>query len=463
MAFQELPVDRLTTVDEQGRRLYVYPADVKGKWRSRRSIVSTVLMVFFLVLPWVRINGRQALLLDIPHRQFTIFGLTFWAHDAPMLLFVFGGAAVTLFLVTALWGRVWCGWACPQTVFVDAVFRRIERLVEGDGLTRRRLDAAPWSTGKALKKSTKWLLFAAVSLLISHSFLAFFVGTEPLSQMVRSNPADNPVPFLVMFLVTSAVLFDFGWFREQFCTLVCPYGRFQAVLMDKTSLAVTYVAARGEPRRGTAAPGAVSGDCVSCNRCVQVCPTGIDIRRGVQMECVACTACMDACDEVMHRVHKPQGLIRYQAEDPSSSRWTPRAFGYLGVLTVLCGGLIWSVATRKDLSVWFVRAVAAPYQEIPGTSGRMDILNHYKADVKNQSFEDRAVRFEIAPEFQARGVMLTVSNLPAKIKAGGSARSDLFIRFPKDFIEMGRGKLPIQIHHEGQSLVQEVSLVGPLR
>jgi cytochrome c oxidase accessory protein FixG len=261
-------LDRLTTSDAEGRRLYVYPADSKGRFRTARSAVQVILLLVFLVLPWIRIGGHQAILLDIARRRFAIFGLSFWAHDAPMLFFVFGGAALTLAFVTAVWGRVWCGWACPQTVFIDGVFRRIERWIEGDHVVRRALDAQPWDTDKFFKKAVKWSLFSAVSLLLTHSFLAYFVGTDALEVMIRRPPAEHPASFAFMAAATAVILFDFGWFREQFCTVVCPYGRFQSILMDDRSLAVAYNVSR-------------DADCVKCFRCVRVCPTGIDIRHGL--------------------------------------------------------------------------------------------------------------------------------------------------------------------------------------
>jgi len=299
MSQLELPTHRIATTDEQGSRIYLYLADVSGKFRTWRSRFNIFLIFLFLLLPWMNVNQHQAMLLDIPRRRFAVFGVTFLAHDAPMLLFVFGGAAMMLALITAIWGRVWCGWACPQTVFVDGVFRKIERWLEGDAVARRKLDQSPMSLDKLIKKASKWFCFTILALLISHSFLAYFVGTEKLALMIRSSPTDNPINFILMVGVTAIILFDFGWFREQFCTIVCPYGRFQSVLMDEDSQVVAYDLKRGEPRKGTNLPQDKAGDCVNCYRCVQVCPTGIDIRRGVQLECIACTACMDACDEVI--------------------------------------------------------------------------------------------------------------------------------------------------------------------
>lgn len=315
----ELHPDRLATTDAQGRRIALYPADVRGFFRRKRTQVQAILVIIFLVLPWVRINGQQALLLDIAQRRFEIFGLSLRAHNAPLLFFVFAAGAFGLFFVTAVWGRVWCGWACPQTVFIDGVFRKIERWVEGSALERRKLDAAPLSLQKFLKKFGKWSLYIFATLILTHSFLAYFVGTGPLAEMIRKNPSENWGSFLFMVFSSAVILFDFAWFREQFCTIVCPYGRFQSVLMDRGSMIVAYDVDRGEPR-ATPQAKALSkahnsnlGDCVNCYRCVQVCPTGIDIRRGLQMECIACTACIDACDEVMTKVKKPTGLIRYDS------------------------------------------------------------------------------------------------------------------------------------------------------
>ncbi|MCM2324679.1 MAG: cytochrome c oxidase accessory protein CcoG, partial [Oligoflexia bacterium] len=364
---QELPVDRLATTDEQGGRVYLYPAEVKGPFRRLRRVVYDVLLVIFLALPWLRIGGQPVVLLDIPRRRFSLFGETFWAHDAPILLFVLGGFVLALVLATAVWGRVWCGWACPQTVFIDGVFRRLERWIEGHAFERRRRDEGPWTLDKGARRIVKWAAFVAVSLVIAHTFLAYFVGTDELGRMLRGSPGQYPAAFLVMAVTMGIVLFDFGWFREQFCTIACPYGRFQSVLMDSDSLIVGYDARRGEPRRGTA-PAKEEGDCVSCQRCVQVCPTGVDIRRGVQLECIACTACIDACDEVMTRLKRPKGLIRYASTSELAGgkrrKFGPRVALYLGLLLVFISGLTLSIAGREALDTTLVRFVGEPYQVV---------------------------------------------------------------------------------------------------
>jgi cytochrome c oxidase accessory protein FixG len=393
-------------------------------------------------------------LLDIPHRRFALFGLAFWAHEAPMLFFVLAGAALTLFGATAVWGRVWCGWACPQTVFVDAVFRRLERWLEGDAFVRRRLDAAPWGAGKLARKAAKWAAFAGVSLLISHSFLAYFVGPEELARMITRPPSQSPGAFAFMTAMFAAVLFDFGWFQEQFCTVVCPYGRFQSVLMDEGSQAVTYDPRRGEPRKGQAAPGQASGDCVNCYRCVQVCPTGIDIRRGLQMECIGCTACIDACDEVMARLKKPPGLIRYTRSRGLSARGA--VYGLL--LLAVAGAFGLALSRRQTVALDVLRAPEAPYQELEG--GR--VINHFKLDLANQGFDDLAVSIESPSR-------IVVSNHAPSLAGGAAERADLFVELPRSGFEGGhaRAELVLTARDVHGAVVQttrrEVRLVGPYR
>lgn len=456
-SIHELPIERLATTDEQGRRVYLYPADTRGKFRSRRSSLSILLLFIFLVLPWVQIHGHPAVLLDIPHRRFALFGLAFWAHEAPMLIFLAAGAILALFLVTAIWGRIWCGWACPQTVFVDSVFRRIERWIEGDAVNRRQLDLAPWTGAKVLKKALKWTAFVLASLVISHSFLAYFVGPEELGRMLRSSPSESPAAFIFTLSMLGAVLFDFGWFREQFCTVVCPYGRFQSVLMDDVSQTVFYDSSRGEPRRGQVAPGTPRGDCINCYRCVQVCPTGIDIRRGLQMECIGCTACIDACDEVMAKIKKPQGLIRYERGKSIS----PRAWVYGVLLLILSAGFAFALRNRQEIELAIVRAPEAPYQEVEGSR----VINHFKLDLANQGFEDFAISF-------SSDLRIVVSNHAASLAGGQAERADLFIEAPKARFKDGRLDANIVMtaskkasNHQRvvQTTSTEVRLVGPYR
>jgi cytochrome c oxidase accessory protein FixG len=453
---RELPPDRLATVDERGGRLYLYPERVAGRFRRARTGVSGGLTALFLVLPWIRIHGEPVLLLDVYHRRFSIFGTLFWAHDAPLLLFFLGGVLLLLAAVTSVWGRVWCGWACPQTVFVDFIFRRIEATIEGNALDQRRLDQAPWSLQKGLKKTSKWLLFGVVSALISHSFVAYFVGTEVLAHQMAHAPwesSESFSSFLLMLAVLLLVLFDFGWFREQFCNLVCPYGRFQSILMDERSQVVAYDTQRGEPRRGA---GEGSGDCVNCYRCVRVCPTGIDIRRGLQMECVACTACIDACDDVMRRLKKPEGLIRYLRPVAGLSFRSQVLGGAFGLFLL---GAFQVFSQRVPLDAVWIRAVDTPYQQLPAAGGGVDVINHFQLGVRNLSHWDQTLQLVVPP-----GVRAVAPLLPAQVKAGDSRRFDVFFQFPLGFLREGNppGMLQVQVQGDRFSVQKDLRLVGPL-
>jgi cytochrome c oxidase accessory protein FixG len=474
----ELHPDRLATTDETGKRVYLYPADVRGFFRRWKSRVQLVLIVFFLVLPWIQIDGRQALLLDISRRHFEFFGLSLRAHNAPLLFFVFAIAGFGLFFVTAIWGRIWCGWACPQTVFIEGVFRRIERWIEGPALERRRMEAAPWGVKKISKRTLKWSLYLAASLVITHSFLAYFVGTDRLAEMITRPPSENWLSFLFIVASTGIILFDFAWFREQFCIIACPYGRFQSVLMDEHSTIVAYDPARGEPRATpqakalSKAHGTQLGDCVNCYRCVQVCPTGIDIRRGVQMECIACTSCIDACDEVMTKIKKPTGMIRYDSltglqKNPKAPRKVLRARPavYLAIASSALIALSALLATMKPVEITVLRAKEAPYtlQESPGQETH--VLNHFKIELSNQSNSLRHLFFEL--KSPAPSIELITAHKPFPLEEGQMRRADVFMRFPKSLLENGQLKLQLLVRnldpHTGEELVseKEVTLVGP--
>ena len=458
---------QLSTIDSSGGRLWVYPADVRGRYKRRRTIIHALLVCVFLFLPWLKVNGQPAILLNVAQEQISLLGVRFWSHDAPSLLFVVLGAATLLALVTSIWGRVWCGWSCPQTVFIDGIFRRIERWIEGDALSRRRLDLEPPSLRRLILKASKWGCYTAVALVMSHSLLAYFVGTESLGAMMKQSPLSHPIPFLGMAVVTGALLLNFGWLREQFCTLLCPYGRFQSVLMDRRSLVIEYNAPRGEPRR----PG--TGDCVDCRRCVQVCPTGIDIRNGLQLECVGCTACIDACDTVMEKMGRPRGLIRYARGLPAG-QWRAwlRPMAYFAVLLLIGGGLIWSIVMRAPLEITVARAPGAPYEILKRNQQSDQVLNHFYLELRNQSAGPLSIRLaedRALPALPALKVDWVSAQLPIQMGPGESQRVDLFARFTES---PDRPRKPIAVlslvlqdglgnEHSRQQL--EVSLVAPLR
>ena len=472
----ELHPDRLSTTDARGRRLFVFPADVKGYFRNRRTWVQRILIAFFLLLPWLKIQGRQALLLDISQRRFEIFGLSLRAHNAPLLLFVFATAAFGLFFATTVFGRVWCGWACPQTVFIDGIFRRIERWIEGPALERRKLEHAPLSLQKLTKRVSKWTLYIAATLVITHSFLAYFVGTDHLTEMIKRPPQENWGSFLFMVISSAVILFDFAWFREQFCTILCPYGRFQSVLMDKGSLIVAYDSTRGEPRATPQAKvlskthNSRLGDCVNCYRCVQVCPTGIDIRRGLQMECIACTSCIDACDDVMTKLKKPTGLIRYDSMLANSKKKVRVSYRALLYLT-LCLSSIFLLSAGlyliKPVDVEVLRAKDAPYTVQTLEDGTVAVINHFKLELSNQSGAKHDLVYTISsPQLEA-AVQLITAVQPLPISDGAVIQSDVFIRFPKAILKNGQTKIHLIIKDKNDKtdrtieIEKEVTLVGP--
>lgn len=477
---RKLPEDRLATTDEKGSRVYVFPASVKGLYRTLRNSVQAVLIIILLVLPWVKIGGHQALLFDIVERRFSVFGLTFWAHDGPLIFFILALLTIGLAFITAVWGRVWCGWACPQTVFIDGVFRRIEYWVIGSHIKQRNLAKSPWNGEKILRYSVVWTLFTAVSLIVAHSFLAYFVGAGRLVEMTQLNPGENWTVFLVMAFITGVILFDFGWFREQFCIIMCPYGRIQSVLMDENSINVAYDYVRGEPRRGTANDPSGEGDCIDCFRCVDVCPTGIDIRKGLQMECIACTACMDACDEVMEKVEKPKGLIRYASEheiDGGSTNFIrPRTIIYSLLLFLVAGGLFFTISNRQEIVITLLRGTDSPYKVVKvqsddqqGVSGESigdentEIVNHFKSHLKNQSFDEITLSIEVPEVWKRKNIQIITQSKTVRIEPGKNLNIHFFLRFPRNVIPDGSENIEINFRELGSDRIfrKEVKLVGP--
>ena len=355
--------DSVTTIRDDGSRMFLHPADARGFWTRARRGSAALLIAVYLLLPWIPISGHPAVFLDIAERRFHLFGFTLAFQDAWLLFFGITGLGFGLFLVTALLGRVWCGWACPQTVFLDHVFRRVERWLEGDAVARRKLDAAPWTPLKVLRRGLKQAVFLILSAVITHLFLAYFVSLPELWNMMRHAPGEHWSAFLFVAIATGILYFNFAWFREQLCLVICPYGRLQSVLIDDNSLVIGYDAKRGEPRAKAGTPNA--GACIDCNRCVQVCPTGIDIRQGLQIECIACAACIDACDEVMTKVKRPTGLIRYDSTagfTGGRTRWLrPRLWLYAILLAAGAGAASWAFSTVRPASLGVTRLGGAPY------------------------------------------------------------------------------------------------------
>ncbi len=382
--------ERPPSFDEKGRRIDIFPASVKGKFRTGRNYFYSFLLILFLVVPWTRFSGEQTIHLDLAHRKFIFFGGSLFAHDAPLIFFILGIVVFSLTLATALYGRIWCGWACPQTVFIDGLYRKIEEWIEGNHIKRRKLEKAPWTKEKLFKKALKWSLYIVISSHIVHSFMAYFVGARELLEITLHNPSSHLGLFIAVQVMTFLTLLNFGWFREQFCLIACPYGRFQSVLMDERSTSVLYDYKRGEPRREKGKKE--FADCIDCFKCVSVCPTGIDIRDGSQLECIACTACIDVCDEVMAKIGKPKGLIRYASEEEiaggevTGKTFNMRSIAVAAILSVFVIGLVVTLAMRSNVSVKVIRAIAAPYT-VSKIGDKEIVLNHFRLHVTNQSKE----------------------------------------------------------------------------
>lgn len=454
--------ERLQSLDEYGGRVKIIPADVRGYWRDKRTQVQLVLLFIFMVLPWVYVNGNQALLLNIAKREFAIFGITFFAHDAPLIFFILALLTVGLAFITAVWGRIWCGWGCPQTVFIDGVYRRIEKWIEGSALEQMKLHREEMSLRKLRLKITKWLAFTFVSAVIAHSFLAYFVGSRELLAMMQKPPQDNWTYFVLVFVMTGFVLFDFAWFREQFCIIMCPYGRFQSVLMDDRSQTIFYDAQRGEPRKGRALDvSQKTGDCVSCNRCVQVCPTKIDIRNGLQMECIACTACIDACDEIMEKVKKPKGLIRYASLKGQSVSWKqPRNLVYLAVMIAVTVGLIYNIAQRQGLSYSLLRGIEGAFTLTQDGEGHQTVTNHFRLHLKNQSSLEKKYQIELLDFPQGQ---LITPQRPILLKSFENKTIHFFVNALSEQIGTQKSVV-VQLKNEelqNEVYLIPVSLVGP--
>ena len=457
---QTPPSDRLSMLDEHGSRIFIIPAEVKGFYNSAKKKVHIVLLLIFLLLPWIKINGHQAIFLDIPGRQFFIFGLHLQAHNAPLIFFILFGSFLALALMTALFGRVWCGWACPQTVFIESIYRQIEIWTEGNYIARRKLKQQPMDFTKFRKSALKWFLFAAVSFLISHSFLAYWTGGEALLKMMQSPPSENATYFVLVMAMTALVFFNFAWFREQFCLIVCPYGKLQSTLLDSQTLNIMYDEKRGEPRKGAEPLAAPRGDCVSCGRCVQVCPTGIDIRNGLQMECIGCTACIDACDEIMLKLNRPKGLIRYKSLSEKPIRWLrPRILIYLVLLLGITFGLIFSLVGSSELRFEVLRGKDRPYV-IRDEGENHWVQNHFTLRLQNNSSEEKILEVLLVMD----NVKLIVPENPIQLKVGARKDLPIFIEVPDAMVLSGPLLVQLQIKSldsEKIWLKRDIQIIGP--
>jgi cytochrome c oxidase accessory protein FixG len=444
----ESPEEVLSTLSADGKRRWIYPVPSPGRFARRRKVVGYFLVVLYLALPILPIGGRPAVLLDFIHREFALFGFTFYPTDT-LLLLLFGVSLVLAVIVgTALLGRVWCGWACPQTVYLEFVFRPIERWIEGKEHVRLKRDQGPLTWDKAWRKGLKGSIYFTIALLLAHTFVAYFVGWSSLIDWMTSPPENHFGFFGMMALTTGLILYDFGYFREQMCTIACPYARMQSVLLDPDSLIVSYDPGRGEPRAHRSrkvlkeeAAGHVpaQGDCIDCFACVRTCPTGIDIRNGLQMECVACTQCIDACDAIMDKIGKPRGLVRYTSEralaGEASRLLRPRPVLYSLLILAAGSAFVAGLVTRSAYDLNIGRATGAPFTELPDGT----IANRLRFRLRNQT--DAPAALTIAAEPAGSAELRFVGVHPVSLLPGEMIRLEAWVVVPRSFFQASTNRV----------------------
>lgn len=455
--------DSIGTIDEHGNRKWVYPKKPKGSFYTGRTWVSMIFIALFFLGPFLSWNGQALFLFNVLERKFIVFGLTFFPQDFHLFVLAMITFFVFIVLFTVIFGRIWCGWACPQTLFMEMVFRKIEYWIEGDHRQQIKLDKAPWDTDKILKKGAKFFLFACVSFLIGNTVMAYLVGIDELSRLVTHPPAENWGTFTFVLIFSGLFYFVFAWFREQACIAVCPYGRLQGVLLGKDSIVITYDWIRGEPRgkRRKSQDQSEKGDCIDCNLCVAVCPTGIDIRNGTQMECVNCTACIDACNTVMDKIKKPRGLIRYDSYNGVANkvpfRINSRIIAYSVVLVGLLLFLGFSLASRSDIETTLLRVPGALYQK----TEEGFISNIYSIDLVNKTQKELDVHLKLDShpegEVQIIGGKLLVE--PQKMN-----QATVLIKIPREHLEGNQNDISISVW-TGETRIDEVNsnFLGPTK
>ncbi len=459
MATRRLPlIDRQTgSLASDGRRRVVHPADVNGRFHRIRRVVFAALVAVWIALPIVPIGGRPALFLDVGRREFYVLGAAFNAQDAWLLVFVVTGVGFALALATSLWGRVFCGYACPQTVFLEGLFRPIERAFEGSREQRMRLARAPWTARKAAVKVGKHLAFVVAALAVAHVTLGLFISLPSLYRMLGEGPRAHPEAFGWAMAVTAAIYLDFAWFREQLCLIVCPYGRLQSALTDEDTIVIGYDAKRGEPRGKATDPNA--GDCVDCRRCVVVCPTAIDIRDGLQLDCIGCSACVDACDDVMSRLGRPKGLVRYDSQSGFDGKpkrvLRPRLAIYatLGVLGIAAAALGWS--TRSSFEASLLREKGPPYVVDAGVT-----RNHFTMHLVNKSGDEET--FEVSSEDDAFELSLSEQTIHLEPMRDGRIRVVAMRRGPAASGAGDRLRLRVVRTSDGEARTVEARFLAPM-
>jgi cytochrome c oxidase accessory protein FixG len=454
--------DEISTVNQKGKRVWIYPKKPSGKFYTLRELVTIILLALLIFTPFIEINNRPFFLLNVLERNFILFGIPFGPHDFYIFVIAMIAVIIFIFLFTAVFGRVFCGWICPQTVFMEMVFRKIEYAIEGDASSQKKLSEKKWNREKLVKKTAKHLIFFIIAFFISNIFLAYIIGADELLKIVTAPPAQHLKGFIAIVIFSGVFYWVFSFFREQACTIVCPYGRLQGVLLDKDSLVIAYDYKRGEPRgklkqNQTKSPG----DCVDCSLCVYVCPTGIDIRNGIQLECVNCTACIDACNYVMKKVNRPEGLIRYASlngiENKTNFRFTPRAAVYSVMLLALTSLLVYLLSVRTDFNITLLRTPGLLYQQQDNDK----VSNIYDLNIINKTFNFADINLKL--ENFELGELKLVGN-EISIEPQGRRDAKFLIILPKNEIDRMNTKLSIGIYSNGKLIeTKETSFLAPVQ
>lgn len=457
---QESFRDSIATIDKEGKRAWIFPTRPKGKLYNLRSYLSWFYLALLFGLPFIHVNGEPLFLINVLERKFILFGMIFWPQD----FFIFG-LGMLIFIVfialfTVIFGRVFCGWACPQTIFMEMVFRRIEYWIEGDANYQKALKKMPWNREKIFKRTAKYILFFILSFVIANTFLSYLIGVKEVIKIATEPISMHKGGFAAILIFTSVFFFVYSWFREQVCLIVCPYGRMQGVLLDKESIVVAYDYVRGEPRhKFNKKETLVKGDCIDCDLCVKVCPTGIDIRHGTQLECVNCTACIDACDHMMESVKRPTGLIRYASErgiaENKPLRFTTRMKAYTAVLLVLIGIETYLLSSRSDYDATILRAKGMLYQEQPNGQ----VSNLYTIKLVNKTRDSMPVYLKIE---NLSGTIQVVGKDLAVAKENIS-QGEFFILLNKSDLKQRKTKLVIGVY-TGDKKIKTVktNFLGPV-
>lgn len=458
--------DSIATIAEDGKRKFVYPKKPSGRYTRRRSWVAYGLLVFLFLAPWLKIGGRPFLMFNIPERQFVIFGQVFWPQDFHLLVLAMLTGVVFVILFTVIYGRLFCGWVCPQTIFMEHVFRKIEYWIDGDRGQQLKLARSPWNGEKIRKRLLKNGIFFLISFAIGNTFLMYIIGSTAWLELVNDPPAEHIGGLSAMVIFTGVFFFIFAWFREQVCLIVCPYGRLQGVLLDRNSVVIAYDRLRGENRsrfrKGEDRKAAGKGDCIDCHQCVDVCPTGIDIRNGTQLECINCTACVDACDHMMDQVDLPRGLIRFASEaqiaDRAPFRWTPRILAYSAVLLVLLGAMGFLLRSRTPVEATVLRAPGQLYQQ--RESG--EISNLYTFKLVNKSAEP--VDLNLVPE-APEGIRLEWVGRPdLHAEVGEIEQGSFFLYIPRADLKGSKTKVTLGVYRNGQRVDETTTTFnGPIK